>query len=193
VTLPRLVVLTDRRQLPPGRTLLETVAHCSTAGLDTVVLREMDLPEDRREELAAALADHVRVISARSLLPAAVGVHLSSHQPAQARDGAGFHGRSCHDEDEVARAVADGATYLTISPVAASSSKPGYGPALGLPGVRRAVAAAGGVPVLALGGVHPGNAADLVAAGAHGVAVMGAVMRAPDPAAVVTRLLQETT
>ncbi len=193
MTPPRLVVLTDRRQLPPGRTLLETVARCSEAGLGTVVLRELDLPEDRREELAAALADHVQVISARSLLAGAVGVHLSSHQPAPAGGAAGCHGRSCHDEDEVARAVGDGAIYVTVSPVADSSSKPGYGPALGLPGVRRAVAAAGGVPVLALGGVHLGNAADLLAAGAHGVAVMGAVMRASDPGVIVTRLLQEVT
>lgn len=193
MTPPGLVVLTDRRQLPPGRTLLETVARCSTAGLTTVVLRELDLPEDRRQVLAAVLADHVQVISARSRLPAAVGVHLSSHQPPRARVGAGFHGRSCHDEDDVARAVGDGAAYVTVSPVAVSASKPGYGPALGLAGVRRAVAAAGGVPVLALGGVHPGNAADQVGAGAHGVAVMGAVMRASDPEGVVTRLLQETT
>ncbi len=192
MTPPRLVVLTDRRQLPPGRTLLETVARCSGAGLTTVVLRELDLPEDRRQVLAAALADHVRVISARSLLPAAVGVHLSSQQSAQARDTVGFHGRSCHDEDEVARAVGDGAAYVTVSPVAVSASKPGYGPALGLPGVGRAVAAADGVAVLALGGMHPGNTADVVAAGAHGVAVMGAVMRASDPEGVVTRLLRET-
>ncbi len=47
----------------------------------------------------------------------------------------------------------DGAAYVSVSPIAATSSKPGYGPALGLGGVRRAAAAAVGVPVLALGGV----------------------------------------
>jgi thiamine-phosphate pyrophosphorylase len=47
------------------------------------------------------------------------------------------------------------------------------------------------VPVLALGGVDAANAASAREAGAHGVAVMGCVMRAADPAAVVRRLLRE--
>jgi thiamine-phosphate pyrophosphorylase len=47
------------------------------------------------------------------------------------------------------------------------------------------------IPVYALGGIAPGNAAAARAAGAYGVAVMGAVMRAPDPAGVVAALLQE--
>ena len=45
-----------------------------------------------------------------------------------------------------------------------------------------------GLPVWALGGVDPTTAAACMAAGAHGVAVMGAVMRAPDPGAVVAEL-----
>lgn len=188
--LPRLLVLTDRHQLPPNRTLVETVARCAKAGLTTVVLRELDLPEAKRAELAATLAQHVRVVSARTLLPAAVGVHLAAHQPAPAPTPGGFHGRSCHDAWEVDRAVTEGARYVTVSPAAVSASKPGYGPPLGAMGVRRAVAIAGSVPVFALGGVHPGNASDLLGAGAHGLAVMGAVMRARDPAVVVSRLLE---
>lgn len=185
--LPRLLVLTDRVQLPVGRTLVETVARCAEAGLAAVVVRELDLPEARRADLVVALAEHVRVISARSLLPAAVGVHLASAQPGR---GGTLHGRSCHDPDEVRRAVAAGAAYVTLSPVATSASKPGYGPPLGIAGLRRAVAAARTVPVFALGGVDADNAADLRRAGAHGLAVMGAVMRAADPAAVVAHLLE---
>ena len=189
--LPRLLVLTDRTQLPGERTLLETVTRCAGAGLTTVVLRELDLPRSRRAELAAALAARIQVVSARGMLPGAVGVHLAAGQPTGDAELAPMHGRSCHDEDEVGQAVAGGAAYVTVSPVAVTASKPGYGPPLGVAGVRRAVAAAGGVPVFALGGVDPGNAGDLRRAGAHGVAVMGAVMRAADPAGVVSRLLAE--
>jgi thiamine-phosphate pyrophosphorylase len=80
--------------------------------------------------------------------------------------------------------------YVTASPVYASASKPGYGPPLGLPTLRDWCLASA-VPVLALGGVDsPERAAACVRAGAAGVAVMGTVMRAADPAAVVRDLVE---
>lgn len=185
---PRLLVLTDRRQLPPGHGLVETIAACAAAGATTVLLRELDLSELQRAALVAELTRHVRVLSARTDLPGVAGVHLAARQPV-GEAGGRPHGRSCHDEDEVARAVRDGAAYVSVSPIAATRSKPGYGPPLGLGGARRAAAAAVGVPVLALGGVDAVEVAALRSAGMHGVAVMGAVMRAGDPAAVVSGLL----
>lgn len=97
----------------------------------------------------------------------------------------------CHDVAEVRAAVGAPvpAEFVTISPVAPTASKPGYGPALGVAGVRAAVAAAHGVPVFALGGVTPANAPSFLAAGAHGVAVMGPVLRADEPQAVVATYL----
>lgn len=191
MTLPRLLLLTDRHQLPRGSDLVETVTSCAQVGPAAVVLRELDLAEGERRTLARSLlAAGVTLISARTQVEGAAGVHLAASQPPPAGRPAPFHGRSCHDEDEVLRAVGEGASYLTISPVAASASKPGYGPALGVEGVRRAVAAADGVPVFALGGIDAANAAAMRRAGAHGVAVMGAVMRASDPAGVVARLLE---
>jgi thiamine-phosphate pyrophosphorylase len=187
---PRLLLITDRGQLLPGRGLVETVASCGAAGATTVLLRELDLDEPARAALAEELAAHVQVISARTLLPGAVGLHLAAYQAAPAPEGPP-HGRSCHHEAAVARAAEEGAAYVTISPVAPTASKPGYGPALGAGGVRRAVEAADGLPVLALGGVSAEATARLRSAGAHGVAVMGAVMRAHDPGAVVSALLAE--
>jgi thiamine-phosphate pyrophosphorylase len=93
----------------------------------------------------------------------------------------------CHSVEEV-RAAA-GCSFVTISPVAATQTKPGYGPALGVDGVRAAVEAAGFMPVFALGGVTVDNARSFVEAGASGVAVMGAVLRAADPYLVVRQLL----
>jgi thiamine-phosphate pyrophosphorylase len=81
-----------------------------------------------------------------------------------------------------------GADYVTISPIFLTDSKPGYGPALGLDGLRAAVAAAPG-PVVALAGIGATNAAACVAAGASGVAVMGEIMRAGDPEATVRALI----
>lgn len=97
-------------------------------------------------------------------------------------------GRSCHNRAELARLTTE--DYLTVSPVFPSSSKPGYGPPLGVAGLAELVRRGGDRPVLALGGVDtPERVAACLAAGAAGVAVMGAVMRAADPAAVVAGLL----
>jgi thiamine-phosphate pyrophosphorylase len=188
MSLPRLLLLTDRTQLPRGRNLVDTVSRCVEAGLEAVVLRELDLSARERQSLAARLADTgVLVVAARTWVPAAGGVHLSATQ-AGIDIGAALHGRSCHDDEEVRRAVAGRASYVTISPVAPSRSKPGHGPSLGTVGVRRAVALAGRTPVFALGGVDAGNAAAMRSAGAYGVAVMGHVMRADDPAAEVRKI-----
>src|SRR5439155_11454568 len=95
-------------------------------------------------------------------------------------------GRSCHTAAEVAASTVD---YVTVSPVFASESKPGYGPALGLDGLAELVAASP-VKTVALGGITcAAQAAACRAAGATGVAVLGAVMRAADPAAMVRELL----
>jgi thiamine-phosphate pyrophosphorylase len=100
-------------------------------------------------------------------------------------------GRSCHDEVEVRAAVDAQLDYVTVSPVAPTASKPGYGPALDVPGLAQLAAVAGDLPVLALGGAGPDTVARWCAAGAAGVAVLGAVMGARDPAAVVRALLEE--
>jgi thiamine monophosphate synthase len=93
----------------------------------------------------------------------------------------------CHSVGEVQAAV--GRAFVTISPVAPTRTKPGYGPPLGVEGVRAAVHAAGAMPVFALGGVTPANAPDFLAVGAYGVAVMGPVLRSADPARVVADYL----
>lgn len=183
--IPRLVVLTDRSQLRLGRGLVPTLEECRAAGLTHVVLRELDLPEPHRRALAAELgALGLEVIAAHRPLPGCAGVQLAAHQPVA--DAAGVrHGRSCHAAEEVRRAAAGGAAWATLGPFAPSASKPGRPPLAhraydDLP-----------IPVLALAGIGPANAAAARSAGAHGVAVMGAVMRAAEPADVVAILLRE--
>ena len=94
------------------------------------MLRELDLPAAERERLCAELSAHVRVVSARAPLGAACGLHLHATQSGLVARGLPLHGRSCHDPEDVWRAAASGADYVTLSPVAPSRSKPGYGPPL---------------------------------------------------------------
>jgi thiamine-phosphate pyrophosphorylase len=177
------------------------------AGAPAVVLREKDLPPPERLAIArrlrtitasagAALVVASDVALAREV--GADGVHLAARDPWPEPAGSGRPlrvGRSCHSVGDLLAVAAGGGDYATFSPVFATASKPGYGPALGLDGLRagcRAVARTGAeLAVYALGGVGPGRAADCLAAGAAGVAVLGAVMRAPDPAAAVRALLAE--
>lgn len=205
---PRLLVLTDRRRSnEAGRSLRDTVAAAVAAGAPAVLLREKDLATDERRELAQELLAVTDAHGARLLVAGdvalarsvgAAGVHLAAADAPVPQDTRRPGddpmpdlrvGRSCHDVAEVAAAVAEPVDYVTISPVAATASKPGYGPALGPDGFARLAAVAGEVPALALGGIGPDDAGSYLEAGAHGVAVMGAVMGARDPAAVVARLL----
>lgn len=186
MTLPRLLLLTDRSQLPPGVTLIGHVEKCIDAGVTYVVLRELDLPPSVRSELAEAMtAIGATVIAARTLVVGAAGVHQSSTAQGMVRH---LTGRSCHSRADVERAASDRAAYTTLGPYAESRSKPGYGPPIdpttyaNLP-----------IPTFALGGVTPANARQAIDAGAYGVAVMGAVMRSPDPQAVVRSLLEAVT
>jgi thiamine-phosphate pyrophosphorylase len=191
MSLPRLLVLTDRAQLPLGRSLTQALHACARAGATHFVVRELDLSPGQREGLVTSLAriPGIVLITARSRLPGSSGVHLAS---AQDDDGAaGMLGRSCHDESDVRRAARAGAAYVTVSPVAPTDSKPGYGPALEPSGVRRLATAANGTPVFALGGVTTGNARSFRDAGAYGIAVMGSLMRSDDPGAMTEKLLAE--
>jgi len=203
MSLPTLLLLTDRSQLRLGRSLVRTVAECTEAGLTHIVLRELDLPDPQRAALAAELAaTGVRVIAARTPLPGVVGVHLPSvaggggNTLLPAVDGRRndrlpgvtacypLWGRSCHTRADVIAAAADSFDYATLGPFAATASKPNYGPAL-------PPSEYGGhpIPVFALGGITPTNAELALEAGAYGVAVMGAVMRAASPKSVVRDLL----
>jgi thiamine-phosphate pyrophosphorylase len=197
---PPLLVITDRHQA--RRPLEEIVATIFAGGCRWLSLREKDLDSAARLALlrrlvalgrryGAAVMVHEDVEAA--LAGGAAGVHLPGGvSPAAARRRLGAEaliGCSVHDAAELAGLAAAGADYATLSPIFASASKPGYGPALGVERLA-AAAAATTLPVIALGGIDATNAARCVAAGAAGVAVMGAAMAATDGKGMLGRLIR---
>lgn len=201
MTLPRppLLLITNRHQA--RRPLEEVVAAALHGGCRWISLREKDLLHEVRVDLLGRLAALGRSCDATIMVHGDIeaaatvgarGVHLSaggSPQSARLRLGANaLIGVSTHSRAEVEAAVAAGADYVSLSPVFASVSKPGYGPQLGLPGLRR-IAQEFEIPILALGGISIANAAQCLAAGATGVAVMGLIMHAADPADAIRRLI----
>ena len=183
----RLLLVTDRHQA--AAPLEEIVGEALAAGVRWIWLRDRDLPAAERHALARRLLTLARVRGARlsvggdvelAAAVAADGVHLAagaSIAAARARLGArALIGVSAHGDADIAAAAAGCADYVTLSPIFASQSKPGYGPALGLAAL--AHAARHPLPVLALGGVTADRADQCLRAGAAGIAVMGEVMRA---------------
>jgi len=80
--------------------------------------------------------------------------------------------------------------YIGVGPVRATLVKPDHAAPIGMAGLARIVAAVS-VPVYAIGGLGAGDAGAVKATGATGMAVVSAVVRASDPAAVTSALLSE--
>lgn len=188
--LQRLLILTDRRSCPLP--LVEAVTRAVEAGARAVVLREKDLPAEPRRQLAVRLqgvldpVGGVLVLAGTALR--APAVHLSAADPVPPQRPRAM-GRSCHSRTDVLGAAGEGCDWVTLGPFRQTASKPGYGPPLGAAGFAELAALPGAPPAYALGGVGPLTVRECLAAGAHGVAVMGAVMRAHDPERVVADLL----
>lgn len=121
-----------------------------------------------------------------ALAAGADGVHLGARdlplvharRLADALDRTFVVGATCRDAAQVRAAADDGADYAGFGPIGFSGSKAGLPTPLGAAALR---AAAGALPLVAIGGIDVAAARAVRAAGAHGVAVIGAVWRARDP------------
>ena len=176
-----------------GRTLEEVASQAVEGGAHAVQIREKDLSTAELYELAATLHAVLRgrallLVNDRidvALAIGADGVHFPERAlPAKqardmARDVCCIIGRSVHSVEAAVTAKADGADYVQVGTVFETASKPGR-PAAGLILVRE-VRDAVSIPVIAVGGIDAGNAAAVIAAGAAGIAVIGAIMHADAP------------
>lgn len=193
---PRLMVITNRHMTVD---LPATVADALRGGARWILLREKDMPQSTRLDLARQLkgatdrhAAHLGINSdvAAALSVGAASLHLPAgqlHHKMVAVDR--LLGVSVHDAHEADEAVAAGADYLLLAPIFATESKRLHRPPLGLSGLR-AITDSVRVPVIALGGISPENALNCLDVGAAGIASMGVIMRAADPAATVEVFLK---
>lgn len=132
--------------------------------------------------------DHVEV----ALRARAHGVHLGredvSATVARERLGDGFViGATANDEQVALRVAAGPVDYLGVGPVFGTRSKERPAPALGIARLG-AIARAVDRPVIAIGNITAERVAEVLAAGAHGVAVLSAVVGAADPRAATSAL-----
>lgn len=190
--------------LVSGTTPPEVVDAVLAAGCRMIQFREKQLPLAAQVEAAGRVREACRrhgallVINDRVDLALAVGadgVHLGQEDlpVAAARrilGPAAIIGATCETAEEARAAQAAGADYLGAGPVYATPSKPDAGQPYG-PAVVRRVSEAVDLPVVGIGGIGRGGAAPVIAAGATGVAVISAVLGAPDPGAAARAILEE--
>ena len=196
----RLHVITDTR---PGRVPLAVVRAAVEAGAPVVQVRGKELTDRELYDLTCRVLDVCRVHGATCLVDDRVhvavgagahGAHVGEHDlpVAVARSVLGPErvlGATARDPETARAHEAAGATYLGVGPSYATTTKAGLPASLGAAGVGR-VAAAVDIPVIAIAGVTAERVPELLDAGAHGVAVIGAISEADDPHAATEELLR---
>ncbi|HUM78261.1 MAG TPA: thiamine phosphate synthase [Methanoculleus sp.] len=195
-----LYVITDET-VGRGRSHAELAAQAVDGGADVIQLRDKRLPAPDLLEAATAVRKITRDSGALfivndhldlALRVGADGVHLGAADiplpEARSLSPPSFIiGASVGSVAGALRAEAAGADYVALSPTFATGSKSDAGPGLGL-FVLSAIRAAVSVPLIAIGGINAGNVADVIAAGADGVAVISAVVGEDDVTAAARDL-----
>jgi thiamine-phosphate pyrophosphorylase len=169
---------------PEFTQVLNQISAAVAAGIDLIQIREKQLTARVLFELVSEAAKLTRGAKTRLLVndradiaasAGACGVHLTT----QSLDAGTIRktfgekiliGASTHSLAEADSARIQGADFVVFGPVFQTESKIQFGSPRGLDELAQVVHAVAGLPVLALGGVSMMNAADCLAAGAHGIA-----------------------
>jgi thiamine-phosphate pyrophosphorylase len=192
----RIYLLADAGVVPAPR-LPEVVAAALRGGVTAVQLRAKTATTLEQLELARKLRDLCREVGVPFIVNDRVDVALAAEadgahvghigeedlSPTDARRLLGpdaVVGVSVGSAPEARLAMAQGATYVSAGPMFATATKANAGPAAGEVLLRQ-VRAATGLPLVVIGGITPERAGPLFAAGADGVCVGAAILRAPDP------------
>jgi len=196
--LPPIYPITDTQI--SGLSHAEQVALFAEGGATLVQLREKRAPalkfyEEAKAALAVAAERGLQlIINDRvdiALAAGAAGVHLGQDDlpPEAARRLLGddaLIGYSTHSVAQAIEAARLPIDYLAIGPIFSTSTKDNPDPVVGLDGLRTVREAIGSTPLVAIGGVTPANAVEVIQAGADSVAMISGLLA--DPANVPTVL-----
>jgi thiamine-phosphate pyrophosphorylase len=197
---PTLYLVTDP-ELGRGRSLVEIVGAAVTGGVTLVQLRDKRADGrvllEQSRALKALLDPHgiPLIVNDRidvALAAGAAGCHVGqSDLPAEdARAILGpdaIIGLSIDALDQARAADSEHVDYVAHGPFAATGTKPDAGAPVGARGIA-AVRELSALPLVAIGGIDAGNAADAIRAGADGIAVVSAIVAAADPEAAAREL-----
>jgi thiamine-phosphate pyrophosphorylase len=196
-----LYLVTDRALSGP-RGVVETVRRALAGGVTMVQLRDPDAKTRPLLAEARALAALLKPLRIPFIVNDRVDVALAA-------DADGVHvGQSDMDASDARRLIGPDrilglsiteasqlsdpglalVDYLGVGPIFSTATKPDAAPPLGLEGLS-AIRAMTRLPIVAIGGITPENAAAVIAAGADGVSVVSAIVAAPDPAVAAGDLL----
>jgi thiamine-phosphate pyrophosphorylase len=206
VTIDWSVYLITDRHIAGGRSLVEIVGAALRGGAGAVQLRDKAASTRAMVELGRALHDLTAaagvplIVNDRvdvALAIGAEGVHVGQDDlpAALTRQILGpdrLVGVTAETVAEARQAQHDGADYLGVGDVYGTTTKPDAGPPIGLAGLA-AVARAVSLPVVGVGGITVDNATAVIEAGAAGVAVVSAIIGAPDPEEATRRLRARLT
>jgi len=187
----RLYLITDRKIA--AKPLPEAVRLALQGGVRAVQLREKDLPVRELLALAQELRAITREFGAKlfindrvdvAVAVGADGVHLGhqSMPPEAVRKAAGkglLIGVSTHSLEEARAAEAGGADFITFGPIFQTPSKSEYGVPVGIDALK-ALKNEVKIPIFALGGIKSGNFEQIIMSGASGMAMISAILAAPD-------------
>jgi len=201
----RLFLVTDRHQTN-GRPLVPLLQRVLTVAAPAIQLRERDLSV----RALVTLAREVMAVTASSrsqllindrvdvaLALEGVGVHLRSNSlpvpvARQLLGAQRLLGISVHAIEEAVQAESQGADYVVLGPIYETPSKQMFGPSLGIHTLEKACRLVR-IPIIGIGGVTAARAREMRQAGAFGVAVITAILRADDVESATRELLDAVT
>lgn len=197
-----LYLVTDA-ELSRGRTQREIVTAAIRGGVTVVQYREKNTGTRRMIAEAQELCELCRlhsipfIVNDRVDVALAVdadGVHVGQEDMpavlARKLIGPGkILGVSVENLAQLEEALAAEADYVGASPIFATPTKPDAPAPIGLQGLRE-LARASSIPVVAIGGMNASNAAEILSAGAAGVAVVSAIVGAEDVERAAAELRQ---